>query len=142
MRLVHFIVCDDIRQEVTNKHTLVGVYDDLVIHRPRGVDPKVPFLLKLAFFARLARDASETALPDAFHLVGTSGGRELFRAQGRLSVPPEAGGLNVAVVASPLPIPQDTAKLEFAIVLKARERDLQTLTPPFLTVSFVDVGSA
>ena len=36
---IHFIICDDIRQEVGNKISLMGIYDDLVV-------PKIPILLR------------------------------------------------------------------------------------------------
>lgn len=36
---VHFIICDDIRQEVGNKISLMGIYDDLVV-------PKIPIVLR------------------------------------------------------------------------------------------------
>lgn len=54
MKIQSFIVCDDIRQEMARKHTLVGVYDDEINFRvtpdKKGTWPKY---LDLNFFMRL-----------------------------------------------------------------------------------------
>jgi hypothetical protein len=62
MKLQHFIICDDVRLEVSGKHTLVGVYDDLVFSYYQGAEPApaYPIITKLVFFIKLLKD--ETAL--------------------------------------------------------------------------------
>ena len=30
---VHFVICDDIRQEVGNKLSLMGIYNELILHK-------------------------------------------------------------------------------------------------------------
>ena len=54
MKLVSFIICDDIRNEIGNKHSLIGVYDDSIEF---GVSPKKkniwPKSLKLGIFSRI-----------------------------------------------------------------------------------------
>ena len=54
MKVQSFIVCDDIRVEVGNKHTLVGVYDEQINFRvtPDKKDTW-PKFLKLGFFAKI-----------------------------------------------------------------------------------------
>jgi hypothetical protein len=53
MKVVSFIICDDIRREIGGKHTLVGVYDDLNFLIPVGKTVTWPMTIKLAFFCRL-----------------------------------------------------------------------------------------
>ena len=36
MKIVDFIVCDDIRREIGGKNTIIGVYDELNIRIPEG----------------------------------------------------------------------------------------------------------
>lgn len=54
MKVLQFIVCDDIRHEIGNKHTLVGIYSEnitfAVQQDKRGEWPKT---IKLAFYVLL-----------------------------------------------------------------------------------------
>jgi hypothetical protein len=54
-------VCDDIRQEVGNKLTLVGVYNDKIVFRssPGTKEFLWPASLKLGFFVKLSVDKED-----------------------------------------------------------------------------------
>ena len=63
MQLKSFIVCDDIRHEVSNKQTLVGVYLDSILFR-NGVDKSDswPKAMKLCFYILFSVEDSDTWL--------------------------------------------------------------------------------
>jgi len=55
MELDALLICDDIRQEVGGKQSLMGLYNDAIIFEanPEGL-PVWPKLMKLSFFIRLS----------------------------------------------------------------------------------------
>ena len=54
MKLQTFLVCDDIRNEIGNKHSIIGVYDDRILFNvtpdKKGTWPKQ---MKLGIFAKI-----------------------------------------------------------------------------------------
>jgi hypothetical protein len=64
MKIIDFIICDDIRREIGNKHTLVGVYDESIdFSVEKDYYKKWPKGIKLGFFIRIAL---LTMMPDEF----------------------------------------------------------------------------
>lgn len=61
MKILNYTVCDDIRQEVGNKLTLVGVYNDKIVFRssPGTKEFLWPASLKLGFFVKLSVDKED-----------------------------------------------------------------------------------
>lgn len=57
MKLVNFITCDDIRQELSGKHTFVGVFEDLTINFSNN--ESWPAAIKIAFYMTVQREKSE-----------------------------------------------------------------------------------
>jgi len=55
MKLDTLLICDDIRQEVGGKQSLIGLYNDAIIFEanPKSV-PVWPKLMRLGFFIRLS----------------------------------------------------------------------------------------
>lgn len=54
MKLVNFIVCDDIRNEVGNKVSLMGIYDNAItFHVPKEKADKWPKRIRLAFYTKI-----------------------------------------------------------------------------------------
>ena len=54
MKLTDFIICDDIRKEMGNKHSLMGVYDDAInFNVPVKESGKWPKVMKISFFIRI-----------------------------------------------------------------------------------------
>ena len=55
MKLDTLLICDDIRQEMGGKQSLMGLYNDAIIFEPspEGV-PAWPKLMRLGFFTRLS----------------------------------------------------------------------------------------
>lgn len=58
MKISNVIFCDDVRQEVANKFTLVGCYNDKLRITPKG-EIKWPFKIRLGMYFRLLREAND-----------------------------------------------------------------------------------
>jgi hypothetical protein len=142
MKLLNFIVCDDIRREIGNKHSLVGVYDDLVIHRPSGLDPKNSISLKLGFFIRIALENEKEAIPDAFNAIFTNNGTTIAKAEGIIQVQAPAAIFQLALVFPLFGIPQNASKIECTITFQKDAKNIATLKPDPLLVKFVEMKAA
>ena len=60
MKLLDFIICDDIRQEANNKLSLMGIYNEkIVFQHSKKTPPKWPLHLKLGCYLRVQFDANE-----------------------------------------------------------------------------------
>lgn len=64
MKLLDLIICDDIRQEVGGKQSLIGVYSDLIINFIPG-QVVWPVNFKLGIFIRIKLEENDLR-PDAF----------------------------------------------------------------------------
>lgn len=62
-----FIVCDDIRSELGNKYSLMGIYlDSVVFQRLKGSTEVWPKALKLGFYIRLVKEQEDMEVcPDS-----------------------------------------------------------------------------
>jgi hypothetical protein len=58
MEILDFIVCDDIRREMGNKHTIVGVYNDRIVFSSRP-DFKWGIRKSLGFFLKFQKEAGD-----------------------------------------------------------------------------------
>ena len=62
MRIRDFIVCDDIRQEVGNKHTIVGIFDDAIVFNVLKDNlNNWPKTSRLGFYIRINFDDGDPA---------------------------------------------------------------------------------
>ena len=60
MKISNFIICDDIRTEIGNKHSLIGVYDGVIeFNVPPSEIGKWPKVLKLGLFARFTTESDD-----------------------------------------------------------------------------------
>ena len=67
MDILDFIVCEDIRQEIGGKCSIVGIYNDTIVLNGLPKDVQWPIALRLGVFVRLLRDETEE-LPTDFRL--------------------------------------------------------------------------
>ncbi len=58
MKIIDFIVCDDIRREVGNKRTIVGAYNERIIFAA-STNFKWPVNKQLGFYFRLEREETD-----------------------------------------------------------------------------------
>ena len=83
MKLKDFIICDDIRAEMGNKFSLMGVYNDtLNFTVPEKVVDNWPKMVHLGFFVRLGIESHEEFRSiGKFVLESTQNGEENFKAE-------------------------------------------------------------
>ena len=117
MKLIDFIVCDDIRQEISGKVTLVGVYEDrIMVNAPSREAIRWPVKLKLGFFLRLLNDGSAPDM-DSFDLQVTSNKKIICRLSGPLKVKKQRGLMNLFFVNSAVKFPSEGV-LNVALIFK------------------------
>ena len=102
MKLINFIICDDIRLEVGGKHTIVGLYDDAInFNVPIAEKGKWPKGMKLGIFVRARfEDEKEKEAIDSFRLDVSFNDKKKTIAAGKLNFQEqkEAKGVNLAAV--------------------------------------------
>jgi len=107
MKLVDFIICDDIRQEVGGKVTLVGVYEDrIMINAPSPDAVRWPVPLKLGFFIRLLNDGAAPDM-DGFEMQVRCNEKMICRLSGPIKIPPRHGLINLFFVNSAVRVPSE-----------------------------------
>lgn len=98
MKLIDFIICDDIRFEIGDKHTLVGLYGDINFTQKKGHKPVLPAVIKLGIFIRCMVD-EKSVLPDAFILkIEHEKKGEIAKLEGKLQIPKTVKYVNLATV--------------------------------------------
>ena len=83
MKLLDLIVCDDIRPELGNKVSLMGLYSNLIIDSQEGVC-QWPQQLRLGFFARCKTEHGDVQ-PDAFQFEFIRNGETISSVQGTVA---------------------------------------------------------
>lgn len=118
MRLADFILCEDIRQEVRNKLSLVGIYSDSILFSPwlANVPLNWPIATRFAVYARLLRDGNEPS-PDKFEFKISQMEKQLAVLDGEFASGDPSKPLVLALVIPQLVFPAP-GNLEFKIVLK------------------------
>jgi hypothetical protein len=90
MELTDFIICEDIRREITGKAILIGVYDDAIkILKTPKTDEGHCAHLRLAFMARIASSAeSNEPLPTRFEfdIIARPQGQILAKIAGSMNL--------------------------------------------------------
>lgn len=127
MKLIDFIVCDDIRREIGNKHTLVGVYDETVeFSVGKSGFKQWPKAMKLGFFIRVNFDDE---VPDefSFNMLFLTEKKEL--GKGKVIINPTASKrLNIVIVHNAFVFPNE-GKIEFELVFYKNGKIIQEITP-------------
>ena len=82
MKIHNFLVCDDIRNEIGNKHSLMGVYDDRIIFNvaPDKKDTW-PKQMRLGFFTKIGLEDVE---PNTFVFKIKYNDREQIVGEGEI----------------------------------------------------------
>jgi len=112
MRLVDFMLCDDIRFEQYNKMSLMGIYNEALHVEAEDLDKiKWPIGVKLGIYIRLLREQDEVLKKGAkylFSLTVRKDGKvseELAKAEGECSPVDEASPyISLPLVLPPLAI--------------------------------------
>ncbi len=140
MKLLDFIVCDDVRQEIGGKVTVVGVYGDgLNVHIPPGDIAGKP-VIKLALLARVLFEKSEEK-PDSFYIDFNLNGKSITHVSGQLSVQaPEISFLNIISILNQFAIPE-SGKLTFRIQFKLKEKIISDIVPDYFLNILIQKGA-
>lgn len=139
MKIVDFIICDDIRVEINGKHTLVGAYGDSINFTiPKGADDIWPKALKLAFFIRVFVENNDV-LPDEFSLFCSFMGNEVELSPDRIKIDaiPETKLLTFILIYNNFAF-KDQGERTFKLVFYQKGEAINTLSPSYnLTVMTV-----
>jgi hypothetical protein len=104
MHLNDFIIADDIRHELGNKISILGIYQDVItLNIPQDMDGAIP--LRLGFYIRLRLDSGD-AEPTKFEMYLTFNSEELARFEGKILKVEESSVLVLPLIANMLPITQ------------------------------------
>ena len=68
MKLIDYLVCDDIRKEANGKHILIGVYNSQIIFQANSPDVKWPIQKQIYLFIRIMKEESDHTY-DGFEVV-------------------------------------------------------------------------
>jgi hypothetical protein len=127
MRLLDFIVCDDIRHETGNKVSLMGLYSNLII-QPAGV-LTWPIALRLGFFVRCMIESTDSE-PERFHLELIKDGKTLFDAEGDVKITGDVRMFAISIVHPAFPIP-GPGTIVFRLVFTKGDKVLNELHPDY-----------
>lgn len=129
MKLLDILVCDDIRFEIGDKNTLVGLYSDINIAQKKGQKIQWPVIIKLGIFIRcIVEDMGET--PDAFSLEiihATKG--TIHTANGIIKMPIGVKYFNLALVNNYI-IP-NIGKINFKLHFIKEGKEIQYIEPEY-----------
>lgn len=101
MKLIDFIICDDIRTEVGNKHSLVGVYSDAINFNVSSKESgKWPKVMKIGFFIRIKVENDEKAKINKFKLNINYNEKNKTMAEGVINLEAEKNtqGILLAII--------------------------------------------
>ena len=129
MKLIDLIICDDIRQEIDGKCSLIGVYSDLVINFVPGMT-QFPVNIKIGLFARFKIESGET-FPDSFEIEWLHNAASIQKFNGQLALPQDIRYLNLSLVNNAFPIP-NIGDLSFKIFFKKNDVVFQVIESDYV----------
>jgi len=97
MKLVDFIVCDDIRQEISNKISVMGIFGNELRVQMASQDETWPVSLRLGVYVRVVLD-NDDALPNRVQIKASRGDSEVVLADGALTIQDRRPILTVPIV--------------------------------------------
>jgi hypothetical protein len=128
VQLCDFIVCEDIRFEIGNKVTLVGIFsDEIILSAPPPKEVVWPAAIRLAVFARLRAD--EKRMPDRFKITVLHDGNAVGSFEGAILIVKPERAIHLTVmnqVIMPAPGP-----VSFSLDLHRGPEHLGTLAPVY-----------
>ena len=139
MKLLDFIVCDDIRQERGDKLSFMGVFGDTIkLQIPKGASRPVPFRVA-AFFRILVED--QDVVPDRFKIVIKMGTEVAASFEGGIGAKGKPRLMGFPLPQLPVPA-FDDGILSFQALFFAGDKLLLDATPAYGTsVQLVEVES-
>jgi hypothetical protein len=128
VKLLDLIVCDDIRQEIAGKQSLIGVYSDLVINFPIG-KAQWPINLKIGLFLRFKVEGGDQ-IPESFEINCLQNKIKIASFNGDLKFPDNIQYFNLAVVNNAFQIP-NPGEILFKIAFKKNNEFVNEFLPEY-----------
>jgi hypothetical protein len=130
MQLDDFIVCDDVRFEMGNKMSIMGIYDDSILIPPPKVGSELqwPLMMRLSFFIRMYPTTRDADI-NGFEFIVTHESEKIASLDGAIAIRDPSKPLRLAISLSQLPLPS-LGKLSFKIVLKNGSEILSDIDVP------------
>ncbi|MDD2336122.1 MAG: hypothetical protein PHD01_06065 [Geobacteraceae bacterium] len=110
MQLLDFLIADDIRHELGNKFSIMGIFTDVF---GLSQTPKWPLNIKVGVFIRLKVEGKDKK-PDSFKLVISHELKKVAEAVGNFTINDQTKTINIPLILNPLPIP-NVGLLTFAL---------------------------
>ena len=132
MKLLYNLFCDDIRQEVSGKVTLVGVYNDRMVFNPppNSKDVPWPITLKLGVYAKIFFDSEDKDI-DSFELeLFLDNKTRLQKIDGNIVKTAARQFLNIVSVNPVLQIPS-AGEINLKITFKKNAEKVLEVSPEF-----------
>jgi len=140
MKILDFVLCDDIRREEGKKSSLMGVYGDgITLTLPPGAMPTQgrQIGLRLGIFVRVALE-DEDSLPDRFNIQILNGTDEVAKFEGQIGIKERPRILTFPLMANPLPIPGQ-CQLTFKATFSSGDATILEHALPYpVTISVVE----
>jgi hypothetical protein len=131
MKLIDFILCDDIRMEMGNKSSLMGVYDAtiefFVTPDKKNTWPKK---MRIGIYARLKAEGQKLDI-SRFELKSIFNGKESLIQKGLFNPPPDYKNINMAIIHNAF-VFENEGTMKFVIYLyNDKEEIVDTIYPDY-----------
>ena len=122
MKLRDYSFCDDIRHELNNKLSLMGLYSDRIVFKiGNNVDVKLPVPIRLATFLRIEFEKDDQR-PDSFNFTLFLNEKTLADVSGPLKMDKAQAMANISIHGEGLPV--EAGEIGFRLRLKKGHEDI------------------
>lgn len=128
MKLLDFIVCDDIRHEIGNKPSIMGVYDNIIFSPPPEGDLEWPITLRLGFFIRFLKEPGDVQ-PEAFRVEFIRDGSVFSKVEGIIKAASDSG-FSIVLVNSAFQL-IGVGPISFKIVFSKKGKVINQFEPDY-----------
>jgi hypothetical protein len=132
MKLINFIICDDIRSELGNKNSLMGIYDDTIDFRVTPDKEKNwPKVMRIGIYARILIDEDKNITH--FKLKSLFNKKETIIGDGilNLSKLKQLKKINIAIIHNSF-VFENTGNIKFIFdFYNDKDEIVETLQPDF-----------
>lgn len=126
MKLDSVIFCEDIRNEMFNKKTLVGLYSDRIVIRTNSPEKiTMPFPIRLACFCRFLTEQDDPYV-DTFEFSFLLPDKTGPVAKGPIKINPNHRYFTIAITGEGLPV--QIGNLGYKIILKHGDEIIKEFT--------------
>ena len=133
MKIIDFIICDDIRRETNHKLIIIGTYNEKIVFRANSLESKWPISKQLAFFMRFLKEENDPEI-DGFDIsidLKTKTAKQLFslgKIEGIIKAPVNTQAPIIFDIPMPIKFPGPGKMLVTVSFLKGKSI-VQTIKP-------------